>query len=182
RDVVLHGAPVGSIANVLRQDALYPHPELLVPFFANHDVPRFRSAEGATKEKQKLAFGLILTLRGIPELYYGDELGMTGLADPDNRHDFPGGWKEDAKNAFTEEGRTPEQQKILAVVQKLLRLRREHPALQTGKLWHLYSDDSSYIFLRQFEEERILVIFNTGMDTKNLSVPTLDTPADSISL
>jgi len=182
RDVLLRGAPVGHIANILRQDSLYPHPELLVPFFANHDVPRFRRAEGATKEKQKLAFGLILTLRGIPELYYGDELGMTGLADPDNRHDFPGGWKEDAKNAFTEEGRTPEQQEIFAVVQKLLRLRREHPALQTGKLWHLYSDDSSYIFLRQFEEERILVIFNTGMDTKNLSVPTLDTPADSISL
>jgi len=56
---------------------------------------------------------LILTLRGIPELYYGDELGMTGLADPDNRHDFPGGWKEDPRNAFSADGRTPEQQEIL---------------------------------------------------------------------
>src|SRR5262249_59762240 len=51
RDVLLRGAPVGRIANILRQDALYPHPELLVSFLANHDIPRFRSAEGATKEK-----------------------------------------------------------------------------------------------------------------------------------
>jgi len=180
-DVLLRGAPVGHIANVLRQDSLYPHPELLVPFFANHDVPRLRSAEGATKEKQKLAFGLILTLRGIPELYYGDELGMTGLADPDNRHDFPGGWKEDAKNAFTEEGRTAEQQEIFATAQKLLRLRREHPALQAGKLWHLFSDDASYVFLRQSEEERILVIFNDAIEARTLSVPTPDTVADSVS-
>ena len=181
RDVLLRGAPVGRIANVLRQDYLYPHPELLIPFFANHDVPRFRGAEGATKEKQKLAFGLILTLRGIPELYYGDELGMTGLADPDNRHDFPGGWKEDPKNAFAEEGRTPEQQEIFAAAQKLLRLRREHPALQSGKLWHLFSDDASYVFLRQSEEERVLVIFNNSTEARSLSVPVLDTPADSIS-
>lgn len=181
RDVLLRGAPVGCIANVLRQDSLYPHPELLIPFFANHDVPRFRTAEGATKEKQKLAFALILTLRGIPELYYGDELGMTGLADPDNRHDFPGGWKEDAKDAFTEEGRTPEQQEIFAAVQKLLRLRREHPALQSGKLWHLFSDDASYVFLRQSEEERLLVIFNNATEVRSLSVPVLDTPADSVT-
>src|SRR5262249_41825923 len=144
-------------------------------------VPRLRSAEGATKEKQKLAFGLILTLRGIPELYYGDELGMTGLADPDNRHDFPGGWKEDAKNAFTEEGRTAEQQEIFATAPQLLRLRREHPALQAGKLWHLFSDDASYVFLRQSEEERILVIFNDAIEARTLSVPPPDTVADSVS-
>jgi len=181
RDVLLRGAPVGRIANILRQDSLYPHPELLVPFLANHDIPRFRSAEGATKEKQKLAFGLILTLRGIPELYYGDELGMTGLADPDNRHDFPGGWKEDAKNAFAEEGRTSEQLELFATVQKLLRLRRGHPALRSGKLWHLFSDDRSYVFLRQSEEERIVVIFNNANEARTLSVPTLDTAADSVS-
>ena len=180
RDVLLRGAPVGRIANVLRQDSLYPHPELLIPFFGNHDVPRLRSADGASLEKQKLAFGLALTLRGIPELYYGDELGMTGLADPDNRHDFPGGWKEDPKGAFTPEGRTPEQQDIFATVQKLLRLRREHPALQTGKLWHLYSDDLSYVFLRQAQDERFVIIFNNSSEARNLSVPVLDTPAASI--
>jgi neopullulanase len=181
RDVLLNGAPAGRIANILRQDTLYPHPELLVSFFANHDIPRFRSAEGASQEKQKLAFGLVLTLRGIPELYYGDEIGMTGLADPDNRHDFPGGWKEDPKNAFTEEGRTPEQQDIFSAVQKLLRVRREHPALQSGKLWHLYSDDSSYVFMRRSDEERILVVFNNSKESRTLSIPIIDTPAWGVS-
>ncbi len=181
RDVLLRGAPAGRIANVLRQDSLYPHAELLVPFFANHDIPRFASAEGATPEKLKLAFGLVLTLRGIPELYYGDELGMTGLADPDNRHDFPGGWVEDPKNAFTQEGRTPEQRETFLTVQKLLRLRREHPALAGGKLWHLFSDDSTYVFLRQADEERILVVFNNAKESRTLPVPILDTPAAGTS-
>jgi glycosidase len=176
RDVLLHEAPAGRIANVLRQDSLYPHPELLVPFFANHDVPRFAGNQGSSPEKLKLAFGLVLTLRGIPELYYGDEIGMTGGNDPENRHDFPGGWIEDSKNAFTPEGRTPEQQEIFASVQKLLRLRREHPALARGKLWHLFSDDSSYVFLRQSEDERILVVFNNAKEPRTLSVPTSDTP------
>jgi len=180
-DVLLRGASVGRIANVLRQDSLYPHPELLIPFFANHDIPRFRSAEGASLEKQKLAFGLILTLRGIPEFYYGDEIGMTGFADPDNRHDFPGGWREDPKSAFSIEGRTSEQQETFSTVQKLLRLRREHPALQSGKLWHLFSDDSSYVFLRQSEEERILVVFNNSKETRTLPVPTADTPVSGAS-
>jgi len=181
RDVLLDNAPAGRIANILRQDSLYLHPEFLVSFFANHDVPRLAGAEGSSPEKLKLAFGLILTLRGIPELYYGDELGMTGGADPENRHDFPGGWIEDPKSAFTAEGRTPQQQEIFSTVQTLLRLRREHPALTTGKLWHLFSDDFSYVFLRQTQDERILVVFNNSKESRTLSVPILDTPAAGIS-
>ena len=181
RDVLLRNAPTGHIANVLRQDPLYPHPDLLVPFFANHDIPRLASADGATPDKLKLAFGLVLTLRGTPELYYGDELGMTGLADPDNRHDFPGGWKEDPKNAFTAEGRTPAQQEIFETVQKLLKLRRQHPALASGKLVHLFSDDSSYIFMRQSDEEKILVVFNNARSPRAITVPILDTPAEGVS-
>ncbi len=181
RDVLLNNAPAGRIANVLRQDSLYPHPEFLVPFFANHEVSRFASAEGSSPEKLKLAFGLILTLRGIPEIYYGDELAIAGGADPDNRHDFPGGWIEDQKNAFLKEGRTKEQEEIFSTVQKLLRLRREHPALASGKLWHLFSDDSCYVFLRQSQDERILVVFNNSKGAETLSVPILDTPAAGTS-
>jgi neopullulanase len=181
RDVLLNNAPAGRIANVLRQDSLYPHPEFLVPFFANHEVSRFASAEGNSPAKLKLAFGLILTLRGIPEIYYGDELAIAEGADPDNRHDFPGGWIEDQKNAFIKEGRTKEQEEIFSTVQKLLRLRREHPALASGKLWHLFSDDSCYIFLRQSPDERILVVFNNSKGSQTLSVPILDTPAAGTS-
>jgi glycosidase len=126
--------------------------------------------------KCKLAFGLTLTLRGIPELYYGDEIGMPGGGDPDNRRDFPGGWPGDPKNAFTEKGRTAQQQELFVYVQTLLRLRREHPALQSGELWHLFSDETAYVFLRETEEERVLVAFNNSAEPRELKIPLHDTP------
>jgi glycosidase len=177
RNVLLRGAPVGRIAGALEHDALYPHPEDLVTFFANHDVPRFSSAEGSSSQKLMLAFGLLATLRGIPELYYGDEIGMPGGSDPDNRRDFPGGWPDDPKNAFLETGRTQEQQELFATVRTLLHLRSAHPALSSGHLWHLFSDDQSYVFLRQSEEERLLVIFNNATAARQLTVPDAHTPA-----
>ena len=177
RDVLLRGAPAGRITDVLRHDSLYVHPDALVTFFANHDVPRFASAEGSSVAKQKLAFGLTLTLRGIPEFYYGDEIGMPGGGDPDNRRDFPGGWPGDAKNAFLASGRTAEQQELFTYVQTLLRLRREHPALQSGKLWHLFSDETAYAFLRETEEERVLVVFNNSTVPRELKIHLRDTTA-----
>jgi glycosidase len=177
RDVLLKQAPVGKIANILRQDSLYPHPDFLISFFANHDVPRFASMPGSSIAKVKLAFGLTLTLRGIPELYYGDEIAMPGGNDPDNRRDFPGGWQGDEKNAFTAEGRTPEQQEVFAYVQKLLQLRREHAALRSGQLWHLSSDDTSYVFLRETEEEKLVIAFHHGTQPRELNISLGDTPA-----
>ncbi len=177
RDVLLRSAPAGRIADVLRHDSLYVHADTLVTFFSNHDVPRFASAEGSSPAKLKLAFGLTLTLRGIPELYYGDEIGMPGGGDPDNRRDFPGGWPGDPKNAFTLDERTAGQQELFAYVQTLLRLRREHPALQNGKLWHLYSDETAYVFIRETEEERVLVAFNNSAEPRSLRIPLSDTPA-----
>jgi glycosidase len=179
RDVLLNGAPAGRIAGVLRQDSLYPRPDELVTFFGNHDTARFASASGSSTANVKLAFALTLTLRGIPQLYYGDEIGMIGGDDPDNRRDFPGGWKEDAQNAFTEAGRTPEQQDVFEYVQGLLRLRREHASLSGGRLWHLFSDDTSYAFLRETEEERVLAVFHKSSKGRDLRFTLADTPADN---
>jgi glycosidase len=179
RAVLLKGVPVGRVADVLRHDGLYPRPDDLVTFLGNHDVTRFASAEGSSAAKLKLAFGLTLTLRGIPQLFYGDEIGMAGAGDPDNRRDFPGGWREDAHNAFTEEGRTREQQELFSYVQTLLKLRRGHTALSSGRLWHLFSDDSSYVFLRESEEERVLVVFNNSAQARELRIQVGDTPAQS---
>ena len=180
RDVLLRNAPVGRIADVLRNDALYPRPELLVPFFANHDVPRFSGAEGSSPAKLKLAFGLTLTLRGIPELYYGDEIGMPGGGDPDNRRDFPGGWIGDANDAFTEAGRTREQQELFSYVKELLRIRRQHAALRGGQLWHLASDESAYVFLRQSEDERAVGAFNNSEKTRELQIPLKGTQLENV--
>ncbi|HKD72964.1 MAG TPA: alpha-amylase family glycosyl hydrolase [Candidatus Acidoferrum sp.] len=176
REVLLGDAPASRLANILRQDSLYPHPEFLVPFFGNHDVPRFAGVAGATPAKLKLAYGLTLMLRGVPQLYYGDEIGMTGGGDPDNRHDFPGGWMEDRKDGFAREGRTSEQQAIFEYVHGLLRLRRENDALRTGKLWHLASDDSSYVFLRESDEEKLVVAFHNGKSERQMTIELHDTP------
>jgi len=178
RDVLLRGAPAGRIADVLRHDSLYTHADSLITFFANHDVPRFASEEGSSPEKEKLAFALTLTLRGIPEIYYGDEIGMPGGADPDNRRDFPGGWIGDSHDAFQQPGRTREQQEIFAYVQSLLRIRGEHAALRGGRQWHLASDESCYVFVRESDEERAVVAFNNSDKTRELRVPLKDTPAE----
>jgi glycosidase len=184
RDVLLDRAPAGKIAEILRQDSLYNRPDSLVTFFGNHDVTRLangasdhaRQRQDGMLKTSELAYGLTLTLRGIPQLYYGDEIGMPGGADPDNRHDFPGGWSDDPKNAFTADGRTPQQQRIFSYVQALLRLRRKHPVLAQGHLWHLASDDSSYVFERDSEEERLIVAFNNSKESRQLKIPLKDTP------
>jgi neopullulanase len=103
---------------------------------------------------------------------------MPGGGDPDNRRDFPGGWPGDPKNAFTADGRTTEQQELFAYVQTLLRLRHEHPSLQSGKLWDLFSDETAYVFLRETEEERVLVTFNNSPEPRDLRVPLRDTAAE----
>ena len=180
REVLLNGATVGRIADVLRHDALYPRPDELVTFFGNHDVPRLASAEGSSSAKLKLAFALALTLRGIPQLYYGDEIGMQGAGDPDNRRDFPGGWREDSRNAFTEAGRTREQQELFSYVQALLRLRGAHIALTSGRLWHIFSDDTCYVFARESEEERLLVVFNNSK-ARAFDVILRDTPLHGVA-
>ena len=149
RDVVAHGAPATKIVDVLRQDRLYPHPELLVTFIGNHDMKRFQTDAGGSRQRLKLAFSLLATIRGIPELYYGDEIGMAGGEDPDDRHDFPGGFPGDQHDAFTLAGRTPEEQDVFSHVQSLLKLRAEHKSLRVGVQKHVAVADKYYAFTRE---------------------------------
>jgi glycosidase len=175
RDVTLRGAPVVKIVNVLRQDSLYTRPDLLVTFIGNHDTRRFMGEAGASKEKLKAAFSLLLTIRGIPQIYSGDEIGMPGGDDPDNRHDFPGGFPGDSRNAFTSGGRTLQEEEIFAHVQSLLRLRQAHPALRGGRQQHIGWDDTYYAFLRQTRDEKLLVVFNNAPEQREVRVPLQDT-------
>jgi len=179
RDVLLKGAPVGKLANILRQDSLYPHPEFLVPFFGNHDTTRLSGTPEGTTVRLKLAFGLIFTVRGIPEMYYGDEIAMPGGRDPDNRRDFSGGWTEDPRNAFTKIGRTLEQEEMHAYVTELLAVRAQHPALRRGKLWSLAADDTTFVFMRETDEEKIVVAFHAGERAREITVPLQDSPAEA---
>jgi len=181
RDVVIKGAPMEKIVEVLRHDELYPHPETLVTFIGNHDDRRFVSEEGATPAKLKAALSLLLTLRGIPQIYSGDEIAMPGGDDPDNRRDFPGGFPGDPHNAFAASGRTAEQQDVFAYVQSLLALRKSHPALRTGKQWHIGWDDTYYAFLRESpqDDDKLLVVYNNAPKTVALNIPVENTPLEN---
>jgi glycosidase len=179
RDVVIGGAPMQRIVDVLQRDELFPHPEMLVTFLGNHDHSRFISEKGSDAARLKAAFSLLLTMRGIPQIYSGDEIGMPGGGDPDNRHDFPGGFPGDKQNAFTHSGRTAGQQDIFSHVQSLLALRKAHAALRTGKQWHIGWDDNYYAFLRELPEERLLVVYNNATSARDLSIPLEDTPLEN---
>ncbi len=179
RDVVIKGEPMQKIINVLQDDELYPNPEVLVTFLGNHDHARFLSEPGSNVHKLKAAFSLLLTLRGIPQIYAGDEIAMPGGDDPDNRRDFPGGFPGDPRNAFIASGRTAEQQDVFTHVQSLLALRRAHPALRTGKQWHIGWNDTYYAFLRELSEEKLLVVYNNAASAQELRIPVADTPIAS---
>ena len=175
REVVNHGASTKKIVEVLRQDRLYPHPELLVTFIGNHDLTRFLTDANGSTENLKLAFSLLATLRGIPQIYSGDEIAMPGGEDPDNRHDFPGGFSGDTHNAFSSSGRTPQEQDVYQHVQALLKLRREHAALRQGVQKHVVVADDYYLFTREGEGERLLIAFYKGDAPKNVVVDLTDT-------
>jgi glycosidase len=105
-------APLRDLPKILAHHSLYADAGRLVTFLGLHDMPRFLYRHGATAEGLQQAFTLLMTTRGIPMIYYGDEIGMTGGNDPGNRRDFPGGWKEDAADAFEAAGRNKEQQAL----------------------------------------------------------------------
>jgi neopullulanase len=178
RNVINKGEPIQKIIDVLRQDELYPHPEMLVTFIGNHDDARFINDAGGNPTKLKAAFSLLLTLRGIPQIYSGDEIGMEGGNDPDNRRDFPGGFSGDPRNCFTASGRNAEQQDMFVHVQSLLALRKTYPALRTGRQWHIGWDETYYAFLRELPQERLLVIYNNSASSRELKIPLSDTPME----
>lgn len=184
RDVLAHGKPMTELTDVLRQDALYPHPERLVTFEGNHDTTRFVTEAGGSAAKLKLALGLIATLRGMPQIYSGDEIAMAGGADPDNRHDFPGGFPGDAHDAFTASGRTNEQSDVFNWTSGLLAYRRTHDELTTGIEQNVYVDAGSLAFVRARDaegctqshpSERLLIIMNKTSQNKTVELQTGET-------
>jgi neopullulanase len=170
RQVVAHGQSAKKVVAVLREDRLYPHPEVLVTFIDNHDKMRFLTEAGGSADKLKLALALVTTLRGIPQLYYGDEVAMAGGDDPDDRRDFPGGFPGDQNNAFLREGRTAEEQDVFSQVQTLLKLRQQHPALRSGVQKHVAVGDKFYAFTREGAGERLLIMFHNANATEPITL------------
>jgi len=162
RRAFAEGKPLKEVATMLAHDQLYRDAASLVTFVGNHDTPRFMNESGATVDGLKLAFAFLLTARGLPMIYAGDEIGMPGGGDPDNRRDFPGGWPHDARSAFTEAGRTPEENALVARVRLLSRLRSELPALRRGSHVSLAVAEQAYAYARVGGGEPVVVVINNG--------------------
>lgn len=181
RRVFGHGESMRQLEAVLRADWLYPHPERLIPFFDNHDVPRMISEPGGGVAGLKLAIGVLATMRGMPEFYAGDEIAMTGGEDPDNRHDFPGGFPGDTRNAFTDGGRAAQEQEVYSWMRQVLTLRQHHEALQTGRMQTVFVDDTAMAYVRAADAsgtcggEQFLIAINNSDQPRTLSLSTAHT-------
>ena len=166
RRAFAEGKDIRELPRILASDALYPNPSVLIPFIANHDTKRFMNEPGATIEGLKMAQTLIMTMRGTPQLYYGDEIAMEGSDDPDNRRDFPGGFPADGIDAFHTRNRT---QDVVFQHQKLLaELRKELEPLRSGNLINLVAKEHQYVYARNTPTSSVLVAFNN--DAKNATV------------
>ncbi len=178
RDVFAKRQPMSKLAASLAADTNYVDASNLVTFLGLHDTSRFMSEQGATIEGLELAFTYLLTTRGTPMIYYGDEIAMRGGGDPDNRRDFPGGWSEDKRNAFEQSGRTTDEERVHSHVKKLLALRRELEPLRHGKLIQLKSDNDTCAFARLGADSGVVVVLNNSAQpqtmTLALHVPLLE--------
>ncbi|HEX8091344.1 MAG TPA: alpha-amylase family glycosyl hydrolase, partial [Blastocatellia bacterium] len=160
RDAFAKGGSVKKLAEVLSHDYLYANPDILVPFLGLHDMLRFMSEEKPTREGLMLAQTFLMTTRGIPLIYYGDEIAMEGKGDPDNRRDFPGGFPDDLRDAFTGEGRARHEREVFDHLRRVMRLRGELESLRRGRLVTLAVSDQQYAFARQTPRESAIVVFN----------------------
>jgi glycosidase len=163
--------PLRALRDQLKYDALYPNPLALTVLANNHDTPRFMSLDGATPEGAMLHVAFVLSVRGIPQLYYGEEIALEGKDDPDNRRDFPGGFPGDKRNAFTAAGRDSREQKMYEWTRSWIRLRSQRSALRDGHLIDLFYDDDVYSFARQNNKETVIVVFNRAPKEKTIEVP-----------
>ena len=165
----LQGGSVREVAQTLARDRLYDHPERLVTVTDNHDMSRLPWNAPAGDAGLLLAYTAQFTMRGIPQLYYGNEIGMDGGNDPDNRRDFPGGWRGDPRNAFEASGREPREQRIFTHVQSLLALRRARPELHDVPTEHLLVEEQQYVYRRG----TTVVVINNAQTPTTVRVPGL---------
>lgn len=168
RNAFAKGGSIRQVSQVFAHDWLYPKPTVLVSFLGVHDMERFMNEKGATIEGLMLAQTLVMTSRGTPLLYYGDEIAMPGGSDPDNRRDFPGGFPGDARNAFTATGRTPQENDVWNHLAKLGALRRELSPLRNGRSLDLLDEEQQMAYARVNDKAAVIVVFNN--DTKPAEV------------
>ncbi|MBP6128414.1 glycoside hydrolase family 13 protein [Flavobacterium sp.] len=154
-------------------DFLYDNPNNLLIFAENHDTNRFNQNYKNDVNKYKMAMTILATMRGIPQLYYGSEIGMAGdkgKGDADIRQDFPGGWASDKNNAFTTSGRTAEQAKYFDFTAKVFNWRKSKSVIHNGKLMHYLPDNNVYVYFRYNDTESVMVVVNNSKEKQTLKL------------
>jgi len=165
------GSGLIEMYEMLANDFLYPDPDNLVVFPDNHDMSRFFVQMGEDVDLLKMGIAYFLTIRGVPQLYYGTEVLMTheGSDHGNIRAEFPGGWNDHKTNAFTGEGLTSEQKEMQQYISIIQNWRKNKEVVHTGKLMHFTPEDGIYTYFRYDEDETVMVVLNKNQEEKSLS-------------
>lgn len=152
---------------VLAHDYLYGDAYENMIFADNHDLTRYFTSIHSDYERWKMAMVVMSTMRGIPCFYYGTEILMEGNQDDGHgfiRQDFPGGWPQDERSAFTSEGRTPAEEEAHGYLQKLLNWRKNQDAIHHGIFKHFIPEDNVYVYFRYTEDACVMVALNNSLN------------------
>jgi glycosidase len=164
---------------VLAQDFLYDDPFRNVIFADNHDLTRFFTSIGEDYNKYRMAMAVLLTTRGVPLIYYGTELIMTGdkgKSDGFIREDFPlGSWqssvvsRQSSVNSL-QSSVVSRQSEALEYMKKLLNWRKNSAVILEGKLMQFLPQDGIYVYFRYTEKDAVMVIINKNKEIKKLDL------------
>jgi glycosidase len=127
-------------------------------------------------DRFKLALTLLLTTRGIPQLYYGTEIGIVGgSSDGTIRAEFPGGFPNSDHNAFTMQGRTKNENEVYDFTHQILQIREQYEkAFSEGKLVHFPPLNELYAYMRVSEDQKVLIILNNKNEKQSFKISTLE--------
>ena len=153
---------LNRLYNSFVYDYLYEDPDHVMAFIDNHDTDRFLG-NGKDTLALKQALALLLTVRRIPQLYYGTEILMNGtkeVTDGNVRKDFPGGFPGDAHNCFTKEGRSKAEQSMFTWLSRLLHWRQGNEVITKGKQTQFIPYNGIYVIARQYQGKTALTILN----------------------
>jgi glycosidase len=167
---------VNRLYAVVAQDFMYQDATRNVVFLDNHDMSRFYSVVNEDFTKFKSGMAMLLTMRGIPQMYYGDEILMKNYSNPDGlvRLDFPGGWPGDKANKFTVGGRTSQENEAFNYVRTLANYRKNTTALQTGKLMQYIPQRGIYVYFRYDAKKTVMVVYNSNETENELNTARFD--------
>ena len=163
---------LNRLYNSFVYDYLYEDPDHVMAFVDNHDTDRFLG-NGRDSLMLKQALALLMTVRRIPQLYYGTEILMNGtkeITDGYVRKDFPGGFPGDDHNAFTAEGRTKAENDMFRWTSRLLHWRQGNECITKGKQTQFIPFNGIYVIARQYKGRTVMTILNGTSKPATLKV------------